>query len=548
MRWFALVIGWSLLPAGLVAGGGQPQLLYTLESPNPNTLGQFGASVSGAGDVNNDGCLDMMVGAPHENPGASPWWAGSAYLVCGGTGVVLDTLLSPNQESSSRFGLSVSSLGDVNNDAHDDVIVGACLEHSGGQSSGRAYILSGDGGGPLHTLESPSPAGLGGFGYSVSGVADLNDDGCPDVVIGAFGEHGGATGAGRVYIFSGSGGDLLYTLESPAPEPDGLFGVAVSDAGDVNSDGYGDVVVGAYAEGGTTEAGRAYVFSGLAGDLLYTLESANPDTFGQFGVSVSGAGDVNGDGHDDVIVGATGEDGGAADAGRAYVFSGDGGLLLHTLESPSPDAFGCFGYAVSGVGDVNNDLCDDVAVGAFREACGTPDAGRAYVFGGQEGGLLCVLESPNPEPGGHFGISVSGGEDVNIDGYLEVVVGASWEDGAGEEDAGRAYVFTLGPLTAAPDDAAVAPLGPVIRGPFPNPTAGQVRLAVHVSGELSCGAKLTLHDVAGRVVATPLHGTVRRGEDLRVNWTAGADVAPGLYWWHLKAGAVVLQKPMVLVR
>jgi hypothetical protein len=293
----------------------------------------------------------------------------------------------------------------------------------------------------LYTLESANPESLGFFGVSVSGAGDVDNDGYEDVVVAGHLEDGGAADAGRVYVFSGQTGGVLYTLESSSPEVSGDFGCSVSGAGDVNNDGYDDVIVGAYAEdGGAANAGRVYVFSGRTGGLLYPLESPSPEALGAFGISVSGAGDVDGDGYDDAAVGAFFEDGGATDAGRVYVFSGQTGGLLYPLESPSPEALGAFGISVSGAGDVNGDGYDDAVVGAFMEDGGATDAGRAYVFSGQTGGLLYTLESPNPEGSGLLGYSVSGAGYVNADSYADVIVGAMSEDG-GALAAGRAYVF-----------------------------------------------------------------------------------------------------------
>ncbi len=148
-----------------------------------------------------------------------------------------------------------------------------------------------------------------------------------------------------------------------------------------------------------------------------------------------------------MVVGAPYEDPGASpyDAGRAYVFSGETGALIHTLTSPNERPGGWFGYTVSGAGDVNGDGCEDVVVGANRENPGDSPrwAGRAYVFSGQTGTLLHTLISPNEEQGGYFGHSVSAAGDVNGDGRPDIVVGAHNEAPGGSPAwAGRAHVFS----------------------------------------------------------------------------------------------------------
>ncbi|MEM8601899.1 MAG: integrin alpha, partial [Bacteroidota bacterium] len=424
-----------------------------LASPNEEADGVFGDSVSGAGDVNNDGFADVIVGAFNEDPGASPTDAGRAYVYSGVDGTVLYTLTSPNEEFDGVFGNSVSGAGDVNNDGFADVIVGALFENPGASptAAGRAYVFSGADGGLLYTLASPNEEDGGVFGVSVSGAGDVNGDGFADVIVGADGESPGASpqDAGRAYVFSGADGTVLYTLASPNEEEFGEFGRSVSGAGDVNNDDFADIVVGAPQEspGASPErAGRTYVFSGADGTVLYTLVSPNEEFFGIFGDSVSGAGDVNGDGFADVVVGARSEDPGASpnSAGRAYVFSGLDGSVLYTLASPNEEASGAFGISVSGAGDVNGDGFADAVVGAADDPGASPSgAGRAYVFSGADGSVLYTLASPNEESLGGFGFSVSGAGDVNGDGFADLIVGAENEDpGVSPSSAGRAYIFS----------------------------------------------------------------------------------------------------------
>ena len=244
--------------------------------------------------------------------------------------------------------------------------------------------------------------------------------------------------------------EVLHTLTSPNEEEEGYFGISVSGAGDVNGDGYDDVIIGARQEdpdNSPDDAGRAYVFDGLTGTLVHTLVSPNEEFDGYFGYSVSGAGDVNEDGYDDVAVGAYMEDPGSSpiNAGRVYVFDGQTGNLLHTLASPNEEAAGYFGRSVSGVGDVDGDGPDDIVVGAYGEDPGSsPDfAGRAYLFHGQSGRLIRALSSPNEEPNGGFGYSVSGVRDTNGDGFSEVLIGTHLEESGSSPDfAGTAYIFS----------------------------------------------------------------------------------------------------------
>jgi hypothetical protein len=426
----------------MAAHGVATEVVYTLESPNAAAGSNwFGCCVSGAGDVNDDGHADVIVGAYWEDGGAPN--AGRAYVFSGDGGGLLYALRSPNPGNHGHFGGDVSGAGDVNNDGYDDVVVGAAGETAFIPADGRAYVFSGADGALLCTLTSPSPKFEGFFGSSVSDAGDVNNDGYADVIVGAEQEDGGGPRTGRAYIFSGNGYGLLHTLQSPHPELLGYFGRSVACAGDVDRDGHDDVIVAAdWEDAAVANAGRAYVFSGDGGGFLYPLASPDIGASGHFGCSVAGAGDVDNDGTPDLIAGAYKEDGGAYWAGRAYVFSGDGGSLLYRLESPNAQYWGWFGRVVSGAGDVNTDGHDDIVVGAGAEDAAAVGSGMVYVFGGATGSLLWALESPAPEEHGGFGHSVSGTGDVNGDGYQNVIVGAPGEDGGGL-NAGRAYIFDL---------------------------------------------------------------------------------------------------------
>jgi hypothetical protein len=511
----------------------EAQVLYTLESPSPGAFGRFGRSASGAGDVDNDGYDDVVVGAYWEDGGA--YRAGRAHIFSGQTGNLLWTLESPCSEDCGYFGSSVSGAGDVNDDGHDDIVVGAPCEDGGASDAGRAYIFSGHTGGLLWTLESPSPEYRGHFG-SVSEIGDANNDSYDDVVVGALGEDGGAEDAGRAYIFSGHTGSLLCTIQSPNAEAEAEFGGAVSRAGDVNDDGYVDVIVGARDEdGGAADAGRAYILNGQTGSVIHTLQSANPESAGHFGGSVSGAGDVNNDGYVDVIVGARDEDGGELRAGRAYIFSGQTGSVLHTLQSANTEVWGGFGLSVSGAGDANGDSHDDIVVGAPFENATAGNDGRAYIFSGRTGRLLWTVLSPNPQGNGDFGYSVSSAGGVNNNGYSVVVVGAFGEDG-GAEDAGRAYVFTF-PPASVPDISVTGPSYRLaIQGPFPNPTVGDgVRVGLRTLEGGPRHVLLSLYDTRGRCIATVLNGTVQGGDKCTLRWSPRQKLSPGVYFLRLEA-------------
>lgn len=424
-----------------------------LASPNEETGGVFGQAVAGIPAANPDGSGNVIMGAPMENPGLSPTDAGRAYVQHGPSATLLLSLSSPNPEAGGFFGISVGGVPDANGDGLGDVAVGADHEDPGASSvdAGRAYLFDATTGGLLRTLRSPNEEAGGIFGRAVSGIPDVNGDGFGDVIVGAPQENPdlSPTDAGRAYIFSGATGVLLRTLTSPSEETGGQFGFSVAGIPDVNLDGRGDVIVGAWLENpglSPVDAGRAYVFSGATGALLRSLRSPNEETGGQFGFSVAGLADLDGDSRGDVIVGARFENPGLSpiDAGRAHVFNAASGGLIRTLRSPNEEAGGWFGFAVAGIPDMDGDCREEILIGAPQENPGASpvDAGRAHIFNGATGLLMQTLISPNEETGGKFGSAVTGVRDFNFDGRGDMLVGAPMEDPfASPVDAGRAYLF-----------------------------------------------------------------------------------------------------------
>ncbi len=199
------------------------------------------------------------------------------------------------------------------------------------------------------------------FGYSVDGAGDVNSDGFDDIIIGAhLASPNAMSAAGSAYVYDGQSGALLLEVDGSASSDN--LGVSVAGAGDVNNDGFDDVIIGAnHADpGGNADAGSAFVYSGQTGALLYQFDGSTGD---QLGISVNGAGDVNSDGFDDLIIGAHRADVGAnSSAGSAYVYSGQSGALLYQFDGAAVGDQ--LGYAVAGAGDVNNDGFADVIIAA----------------------------------------------------------------------------------------------------------------------------------------------------------------------------------------
>lgn len=341
---------------------------------------QFGRSVSGTGDINGDGVPDLIVGARFDDDNGEN--SGSATVLSGADGSVIYSFHgdSPND----RFGVSVDGAGDINGDGVNDLIVGA--------SFGYVRVLSGADGSQLYNFD---------FAFSASGAGDINGDGFDDLIVGF-----------DFFTLVLSGADGSSVLH-PLPELDRIEPgtvSSVSEAGDVNGDGFNDLI--------TLTRRGTQVFSGLDGNLLHDL---SPSSFlSIWRRSVRGAGDVNGDGFDDFIVGEN-RDKFSFPTSSVHVFSGIDGNLLYTIDSDSDTDF--LGFAVSGTGDVNGDGFSDFIAGDVFDDTNAFNSGSARVFSGVDGSVLYTFHGDTQME--FLGHSVSDIGDVNGDGLADFIIGAN---------------------------------------------------------------------------------------------------------------------------
>lgn len=340
----------------------------------------------------------------------------------------------PGIAAGDYYGYSVSGAGDSDSDGFDEFIVGAPHADFGSYFEAGSVEIKTLHGGFLSVLYGS--ASNDHFGWSVSDAGDVNGDGFADVIIGAPGYN---LSTGAAYVFSPATGAYLYQWFGSASGDN--FGTSVSGAGDVDGDGYSDLLVGAYGTdgGALIDAGSAFVYSGATGLLLYRWNGGDHSEY--FGWAVSDAGDFNNDGFDDLLIGAPfSSPFGLFIAGSAHVYSGATGALLGQWSGPA--TLDRLGYSVSGVGDVNNDGFDDIIVGTPESANGLrPRAGLAMVYSGATGNLL--YEWRGAEARDTFGHSVSGAGDVNADGYADLVVGAPGVDLiTGSAAAPSAFVYS----------------------------------------------------------------------------------------------------------
>ena len=489
--------------------------LATLNGRNGFRL-DGGASVSSAGDVNGDGFDDLIVGKSGAAPDGKSS-AGSSYVVFGGDSALVPSFDLRTLDGSNGFrldgttardwsGRSTSSAGDVNGDGFDDVIIGAFGADPGGNSyAGSSYVFFGGGAGFAPILSFSALDGTNGFrldgvaafdysGHTVSSAGDVNGDGFDDLIIGAVKfDPGGVVDAGSSYVVFGSSADFapifdLSTLNGTNGfRLDGVAvhdysGGSVSSAGDVNGDGFDDLVIGAfYADpNGNRSAGSSYVVFGndTGFDSAFNLSSLNGingfrvdgvAAYQHSGSTVSAAGDINGDGISDLIIGTSGGRH-SATRGSSFVIFGknsgfDSAIDLSALNGTNGfrldgAAVGKFSSVpVSSAGDVNGDGFDDLIVGGGRaNPNGFKDAGSSYlVYGGhnvgtsgvfdlgslrQDGTLGSIFDGVSS--GDYSGGSVSSAGDVNGDGFDDLVIGAFGADpngnGNGNGNGGSSYV------------------------------------------------------------------------------------------------------------
>jgi hypothetical protein len=396
------------------------------------------------------------IATPGPSPAASPQGEPG--------GIRPDYVLQGLPEVLASFGYALAS-GDVNGDGHDDVVVGAPWPDV---TPGKVLVFLGNGEFGSHpdiVLPEPDGSPSVGFGHFLA-AGDLSGDSRDEIVVG------NPFGAGRVYVFSDSAdppGMPVAVLEDPEGRTGSFLGYPVV-VGDVNGDGHDDVIAGApqLDVGGQADAGGVLVF--LGGDPLdtvcdFVLQAPQPEAGAWFGRSVA-AGDVNGDGLDDIVVGAHGSSpGGHRSAGQVFVFPSGGsyeGGAVHALQDAAPQEEARLGYAVA-AGDTDGDGYDDVIAAAFGSAVdGRSGAGKVLVFRGSAGfdtAADAVLSAPDPEAGAGFGYVVQAA-DLNGDELDDIIIGSPYSNLGSHDAAGEAFLFFGGRTPPARADETLVPPSP----------------------------------------------------------------------------------------
>ena len=457
---------------------------------------QSGTSIAGLGDVNGDGYDDILIGA-HGMDGD----AGNSFLFFGrpsgnwqrDTSISTANITFLGEAEGDFSGVAVAGAGDVNGDGYNDIIIGApsFTQVSETEARGKAYVYFGR---PtnlwsstinltdanIHFLGALNSRTGSSVGSALNFAGDTHPSNGNDIdtfMIGAFAH---TNYRGRTYLICG---DSTWTTSTQLTiDPNNLSpsirmvridgevngaasGIAIAGVGDVNNDDYDDVVISApYDNEGGTQAGQVYLILGrsVSDTLSITLSNTDASFYGEnandrAGLAISGAGDVNKDGFNDILIGAPENEDGGVDAGKVYIIFGQPTNQWHNdvnltdanasfIGESSSDFLGC---AVAGGGDPNKDGYSDILIGAYGNEEGGSGAGKTYLLIGQptmawgtnlnissEAALSFIGERDNS----HSGEALAWVGDVDNDSFNDLLIGAPADD-EGESVSGQTYLY-----------------------------------------------------------------------------------------------------------
>jgi hypothetical protein len=402
--------------------------LYTYHGVN--SVDKFGYNVTTIGDIDGDGRSDFIYSSPFMDTNGKTN-NGIVRVHSGATGAMVYEFHGPLQ--GDEYGYAVDGAGDIDGDGVPDFLITRLVQAN--RYTGEASVHSGATGAVIHTVVGAQSYDY--FGVSGAGVGDVNGDGFDDFAVGAPGRDDNGSSSGEVTVYSGLDATILFSWDGD--NGGDQYGWWIAPAGDADHDGFADIVIGAPTVDlpGRADCGMVEIRSGKLGTVLHRVYG---DAFGdRLGWCVSAAGDIDHDGHGDFFAGAYLADPNGANSGMARVYSGRDASTLFTFHG---DASGDeFGWSVRNAGDVDGDGYEDLLVGArFNDQNGA-NAGLARLFSGANGSVIHTFLGT--DAGDQMGYSVGGAGDVNADGYAEVILGAAFDSSLGP-DAGTVSVVTFG--------------------------------------------------------------------------------------------------------
>ena len=402
----------------------QGRILYSVTDPMSGLDDAWSRTAANAGDVNADGVNDLIVGAPRESTNSQ---AGRVNVLSGADGSLLYSFAGTS--SMDRYGSTVSGAGDLNNDGYDDFLI-----MSG--TLGFVDIYSGSNGSLLFQITVAQLPTYGGA--SAAPCGDWNGDNYDDVVIAGLGSSTNASSMGVTLngwarVYSGLDGSILAEFEGDVDQ--GKLGQEVV-VGDIDGDGSNDILLSSKSSNssGVSYAGMIRAFSGATGSVMFTIDGVSAND--NFGDSIDLL-EVNGDGHLDIVVGASGTDYGAS-RGSIYIYDGATRALLNRLDGPGPNSSMWLGYSVMNAGDINNDGSDDYMIGISGASDGPPySVGAVQIYSGQNHGLL--MEYWGTVYKSSFGWAITNLGDTDADGIEDYLI---CSPAVNESLAGEIYVIS----------------------------------------------------------------------------------------------------------
>ena len=379
---------------------------------------QFGWTARRVGDWDGDGVVDFVSTAPTHNQGA-----GKVYVYSSKTG---ELLLEKSGAAGEQFGNSASGCGDVNGDGVPDLAVGAPNQ----KQPGNAYVFSGVDGKQLLHISGASPGDR--FGVEVSELGDIDGDGCGDFLVGSDAGNGKQARSGLAIAYSGKTGQKLFELEGEQSGDN--FGNAA--ACQPNGDGSFTLAIGAQ-NAGPNDRGRVYLYRIEGGTPRSTATIEGDDNSVNLGqMFISFPGDVNGDGVHDVYASDFSDKSSAPGGGKIYVCDATNGQPLLTLTGKQPGEG--LGTSPSDAGDVNGDGVGDLVIGAWQNREGAPSGGKVYLYDGRTGDLIRTWTCR--QAGDTLGFDACGIGDVDGDGKIDFLLTSAWSNIRGPKT-GRVFIL-----------------------------------------------------------------------------------------------------------